>query len=236
MGGGQGSFIGKVHSIAGVLDNRASLVAGAQISSMQLAIPGNISLTSTPDFPCLLNLKGDCINPPVFRSVDLFAISGRWPLYFIKEGFGSKVSTWEGPPFMKRWIKYFAFGLKCGSLGFKGFALEGAAFKKPESERNDYETIVSIQDNNEIESSYESKEGNLDATNISNITGEKNNYDSVVDANDVYSLEGFNPNYDSTINYNFDNKIDIWIDEVFIIVYRKKECVLKEIVSKKFPK
>jgi hypothetical protein len=81
-------------------------------------------------------------------------------------------------------------------------------WKKPESERNDYETIVSIQDNNEIESSYESKEGNLDATNISNITGEKNNYDSVVDANDVYSLEGFNPNYDSTINYNFDNIVE----------------------------
>jgi hypothetical protein len=81
-------------------------------------------------------------------------------------------------------------------------------WKKPESERNDYETIVSIQDNNEIESSYESKEGNLDATNISNITGEKNNYDSVVDANDVYSLEGFNPNYDSTIDYNFDNIVE----------------------------
>jgi len=81
-------------------------------------------------------------------------------------------------------------------------------WKKPESERNDYETIVSIQDNNEIESSYESKEGNLDATNISNITGEKNNYDSVVDANNVYSLEGFNPNYDSTINYNFDNIVE----------------------------
>jgi hypothetical protein len=81
-------------------------------------------------------------------------------------------------------------------------------WKKPESERNDYESIVSIQDNNEIESSYESKEGNLDATNISNITGEKNNYDSVVDANDVYSLEGFNPNYDSTIDYNFDNIVE----------------------------
>src|SRR5438309_10566573 len=29
VGGGQGSFIGKVHSIAACLDNRASLVAGA---------------------------------------------------------------------------------------------------------------------------------------------------------------------------------------------------------------
>ena len=29
IGGGQGSFIGKVHSIAACLDNRATLVAGA---------------------------------------------------------------------------------------------------------------------------------------------------------------------------------------------------------------
>src|SRR6201997_1718223 len=29
IGGGQGAFIGKVHSIAALLDNRASLVAGA---------------------------------------------------------------------------------------------------------------------------------------------------------------------------------------------------------------
>src|SRR5213592_1643850 len=29
VGGGQGAFIGRVHSIAAILDNRASLVAGA---------------------------------------------------------------------------------------------------------------------------------------------------------------------------------------------------------------
>src|SRR6478609_6796972 len=29
VGGGQGAFIGKVHSIAAILDNRAALVAGA---------------------------------------------------------------------------------------------------------------------------------------------------------------------------------------------------------------
>jgi hypothetical protein len=81
-------------------------------------------------------------------------------------------------------------------------------WKKPESERNDYESIVSIQDNNEIQSSYETKEGDLDATNISNIKGEKNNYDSVIDANDVYSLEGLNPNYDTNIDYNLDDVVE----------------------------
>jgi hypothetical protein len=81
-------------------------------------------------------------------------------------------------------------------------------WKKPESERNDYDTTVSIHDNNEIDSSYETKEGKLDATDVSNISGDLNNYDSVLDANDLYSLEGFNPNYDSTIDYNFDNVIE----------------------------
>ena len=33
VGGGQGSFIGRVHSIAACLDNRATIVAGALSSS-----------------------------------------------------------------------------------------------------------------------------------------------------------------------------------------------------------
>ena len=35
VGGGQGSFIGKVHSIAACLDNRAEVVAGAFSSNPQ---------------------------------------------------------------------------------------------------------------------------------------------------------------------------------------------------------
>jgi predicted dehydrogenase len=44
VGGGQGAFIGKVHSIAAVLDNRAALVAGALSSD-----PGRAK-ASAPDF------------------------------------------------------------------------------------------------------------------------------------------------------------------------------------------
>ena len=76
-------------------------------------------------------------------------------------------------------------------------------WKKPESERNDYDGIVSVHDNNEIDSSYQSNEGDLDASDAANLIGEINNYNTIVDANDVYSLEGFNPNYDSEIDYNF---------------------------------
>src|SRR5712675_1015786 len=44
VGGGQGAFIGRVHSIAGVLDNRAELVAGALSSDPAKA------KASAPDF------------------------------------------------------------------------------------------------------------------------------------------------------------------------------------------
>src|SRR5262252_8969336 len=44
VGGGQGAFIGKVHSIAAVLDNRAELVAGALSSDPARA------KASAPDF------------------------------------------------------------------------------------------------------------------------------------------------------------------------------------------
>lgn len=44
VGGGQGAFIGRVHSIAATLDNRAALVAGALSSSRER------SLASAPDY------------------------------------------------------------------------------------------------------------------------------------------------------------------------------------------
>src|SRR5262245_23162227 len=44
VGGGQGAFIGKVHSIAGILDNRATLVAGALSSDAAKA------KASAPDY------------------------------------------------------------------------------------------------------------------------------------------------------------------------------------------
>ncbi len=83
-----------------------------QMSSMQLPMCGKMSLTSIPDSPHFLNLNGDISSPPVFRSVFRSAPGGRWPLYFSSAGFGSNVSTWDGPPFIKRWITCFARGAK----------------------------------------------------------------------------------------------------------------------------
>ncbi|MCA9222943.1 MAG: gfo/Idh/MocA family oxidoreductase, partial [Planctomycetales bacterium] len=44
VGGGQGSFIGRVHATAAVLDNRAALVAGALSSNPERA------KASAPDY------------------------------------------------------------------------------------------------------------------------------------------------------------------------------------------
>ena len=44
VGGGQGAFIGRVHAIAGVLDNRAALVAGALSSDPAKAMNACMAL------------------------------------------------------------------------------------------------------------------------------------------------------------------------------------------------
>ena len=94
-----------------------------QMSSIISPTFGNNSLTSIPASPYLLNLNGDLSNPPVLRSVDKSAASGRWPLYLSNAGLGSKVSTCEGPPFINKWMMCLARGAKCGAFGAKGLSL-----------------------------------------------------------------------------------------------------------------
>src|SRR5580700_9416978 len=91
-----------------------------QISSMHSATFGKISDTSIPDWPCFLKANGDISKPPVRRSVLTSEEGGRWPLYLVSAGFGSNVSTCDGPPFMNRWITRFALPGKCGCRGAKG--------------------------------------------------------------------------------------------------------------------
>ena len=55
-----------------------------------------------PLFPYRLNSNGDFSRLPVFRSVFRFPAGIGWPLYFVSIGFGSKVSTCDGPPFRNR--------------------------------------------------------------------------------------------------------------------------------------
>src|SRR5688572_9632174 len=85
-------------------------------SSITFASSGYSSLTSMPALPYLANLNVDFIRA-VLRRLRFLADSGSWPWYFARAGFGSNVSTWDGPPFMNRWMTCLAFGAKCGGFG-----------------------------------------------------------------------------------------------------------------------
>src|SRR5205807_2192217 len=79
-----------------------------------------ISLTSMPLWPNFLNSNGVGNADPVRRSV--FSVIGiGLPPYLPSDGFGSKVSTCEGPPFMNRWMTRLALAGSGGALGASGF-------------------------------------------------------------------------------------------------------------------
>jgi hypothetical protein len=78
-------------------------------------------------------------------------------------------------------------------------------WKKAESERNDYDTSINIDDNNQIELTYNVKDALLDATNTTTFEGTLNNYNMFIDNSDATVFEVTNPNYESEINYNFDS-------------------------------
>src|ERR1700722_16524804 len=83
------------------------------MSSTCSPILGNTSLTSMPDLPRLVNLKGDAIATPFMPGNDL-------PAYWARAGFGSQVSTCEGAPWAKMWMTLVAFEGKGGFLGASG--------------------------------------------------------------------------------------------------------------------
>src|SRR5688572_12435818 len=95
------------------------------MSSMHSPTLEKISLTSIPLWPYFLNLKGEGKAAPVFRSVRKVTGNG-FPACSSSFGFGSKVSTWDAPPFRKKWMIRLAFGAKCGARGISGFNPSGA--------------------------------------------------------------------------------------------------------------
>ena len=69
------------------------------------------------------------------------------------------------------------------------------------SERGDYDTSISIHENNSIESSYESKEALLDATEIVTLSYDWNNFQASLNVDNNTILEGTTPFYDTLIEY-----------------------------------
>jgi hypothetical protein len=78
-------------------------------------------------------------------------------------------------------------------------------WKKAESERNDYETKVDIDENNNIELSYIGKEVSLDATEVTTFDFQYDNYDGTIIADETYIIDATNPNYESEVDYNFND-------------------------------
>src|SRR3954447_19965114 len=90
------------------------------MSSACAAVLAKSSLISRPLLPYLENLKGDGKAAPVLRSVRRYSPGKGWPAYLARAGFGSNVSTWEGPPLRKKWMTRLALGAKCGACADRG--------------------------------------------------------------------------------------------------------------------
>ena len=81
-------------------------------------------------------------------------------------------------------------------------------WNRPESLRNDYEVYIDNRENDKIESTYDVKEGELDAKNVTILTSDLNNYDGIVDAESITILEGTNPTYGGTIDYDVSGLLE----------------------------
>src|SRR5262245_19747443 len=86
------------------------------MSSTMPAVCGRSSLTSVPHLPRFANFHGLPKSDLFARCTKLYSTSPLYslPLCFVSSGFGSKRSTWLGPPCMNSEIIAFAFGAKCG--------------------------------------------------------------------------------------------------------------------------
>ena len=70
---------------------------------------------------------------------------------------------------------------------------------KPTSIKGDYDTTINANQYNEIESSYESKDALLDATEIVTLVSDLPNYETLINAEKIYTIESENSGYDAEI-------------------------------------
>jgi len=70
---------------------------------------------------------------------------------------------------------------------------------KPVSQKLDYDSSINVDENNKVDSSYESKDANLDATNVVIFDNSYDTYGTTIDSTEIIDLEATNPNYETTI-------------------------------------
>src|SRR5262245_7099869 len=96
-------------------------------SSTHWDVYGKRLLTGIPLCPCWRNGQGHLRTVPTLLNCvgGVFILIG-WPCSLARRGFGSKVSTCDGPPSMNRKMTLRALGLKCGGRGANGsFSKDG---------------------------------------------------------------------------------------------------------------
>jgi hypothetical protein len=79
---------------------------------------------------------------------------------------------------------------------------------RPVSERADYDTSIGINDNNEIESSYETKDAHLDATEVATLGFDYKNIVGTILSDDTTQLDANTAFYDTNIHYMDSSTIE----------------------------
>jgi hypothetical protein len=75
-------------------------------------------------------------------------------------------------------------------------------WKRPTSERGDYESIIDASQNNQIEVSYESNDALIDATQVATLVSDLPSYDALINTDEVYLIESENNGYEVEIPTN----------------------------------
>ena len=81
-------------------------------------------------------------------------------------------------------------------------------WKKVESLKNDYDTIIDTKDDTKIDLEYLVKNSILDLKDLTELNVDLPNYDTIVEANDNILLEGTNPSYHGSIVYNLSDNLN----------------------------
>src|SRR5262245_26637248 len=102
------------------------------ISSTHVATWGNSSLTSAPHWPYFLKAKGEPSTLSLMLNTVVGGLKGSgFPCSCVRRGFGSKVSTCDGPPSIKRKMTAFALAGKCGAAARDSLASMEARASPP---------------------------------------------------------------------------------------------------------
>ena len=102
------------------------------MSSMRSRTCGNRSLTGVPQVPPGRNFHGEArVLPLLLNWVGSAFILNGWPSSRSSRGLGSKVSTCEGPPSMKRKMTLRALGRWCGGRSASPLAAGGDGASAP---------------------------------------------------------------------------------------------------------